>query len=102
MKSERARLSLSHYGHVAAIFSLVLFKRMPEYGCKNPVPKKILEIEVYTLMSVSTRMGTGCRHILRGLPKLERYNIHNSSTSCSKSDYHASYESYECPLSYGV
>ena len=61
MKSERARLSLSHYGHVAAIFSLVLFKRMSEYWCKNPVPKKILEIDVCTLMS--TRMGTGCRHV---------------------------------------
>ena len=52
MKSERARLSLSHYGHVAAIFSLVLFKRMSEYWCKNPVPKKILKIDVCTLMSL--------------------------------------------------
>ena len=28
------------------------------------MPKKILEIDVCTLMSLSSRMGTGCRHIL--------------------------------------
>ena len=39
---------------------------------------------------------------IRVIQNLERYNSHNSSTPCFKSDYNTSYESYECPLSYGV
>jgi len=39
---------------------------------------------------------------VRGASNLERYNICSPATSWSRSVSNASYESYECPLSYGV
>ena len=70
MKSERARLSLSHHGHVAAVFSLV-FSVVQKNGrilVQDPVPKKILRVDVCT--NVSARMADGDRlssHIISSL-----------------------------------
>ena len=69
MKSERARLSLSHHGHVAAVFSLV-FSVVQKNGrilVQDPV-KKILRVDVCT--NVSARMADGDRlssHIISSL-----------------------------------
>ena len=53
-------------------------------------------------LSSRTSLDEGRIQVIRGALPKEVYDFRSSAASCNRSGFYASYESYVCPLSYGV